>query len=132
MRCEYRIAVHPTIDKDPVNETIIANKTMVDAKHMASSIVFRFYMISRLFLPNSMGDSDIKWAETIKKEARGVNGLDLGEVQQVDLENIITQKGTIEKEQYSIPKKLVEKFDGNTLWFNVTNDSIDKYIMKQI
>ena len=105
---------------------------MVDAKHMTSSIVFRFYMISKLFIPNNMEDSDIKWAETIKKEARGVNGLDLGEVQQVELENIITQKGTIEKEQYHIPKKLVEKFDGNTLWFNVTDDGIDKYIMKQI
>jgi hypothetical protein len=104
---------------------------MVDAKHMTSSVVFRFYMISRLFIPNSMEDSDIKWAETIKKEARGVNGLDLGEVQQVELENIITQKGTIEKEQYHIPKKLVEKFDGNVLWFNVTDDGVDKYIMKQ-
>jgi hypothetical protein len=105
---------------------------MVDAKHMTSTIVFHFYRISRLFMPNSMEDLDIKWAETIKKEARGVNGLDLGEVQQVELENIITQKGTIEKEQYHIPKKLVEKFDGNTLWFNVTDDGIDKYIMKQI
>ncbi len=79
-----------------------------------------------------MENSDIKWAETIKKEARGKNEIDLGEVQQVDLENILTQKGTIDKEQYSIPKKLVEKFDGNTLWFNVTNDDIDKYIIRQI
>ena len=105
---------------------------MADAKHRTSSIVFRFYMISRLFIPISMEDSDIKWAETIKKEARGVNDLDLGEVQQVELENIITQKGTIEKEQYHIPKKLVEKFDGNTLWFNVTDGGVDKYIMGQI
>ncbi len=79
-----------------------------------------------------MENSDIKWTETIKKEARGVNGIDLGEVQQVDLENILTQRGAIGKEQYSIPKILVEKFDGNTLWFNVTNDDIDKYIIKQI
>ncbi|MBA3283595.1 MAG: hypothetical protein H0U27_00855 [Nitrosopumilus sp.] len=79
-----------------------------------------------------MEDSDIKWAETIKKEARGANGLDLGEVQQVEIENIITQKGTIEKEQYRIPKKLVEKFDGNTLWFNVTSDGVNTYTMKQI
>jgi hypothetical protein len=77
-----------------------------------------------------MENSDIKWAETIKKEARGVNEIDLGEVQQVDLENILTQKGTIGKEQYSIPKKLVERFDGNTLWFNVTNDDIYKYTYK--
>ena len=105
---------------------------MADAKHTTSPVVFRFYRISRLFIPNSMEDSDIKWAETIKKEARGVNGLDLGEVQQVELENIITQKGTIEKEQYRVPKKLVEKFDGNTLWFNMTSDSANTYVMKQI
>ncbi|MBA3283611.1 MAG: hypothetical protein H0U27_00945 [Nitrosopumilus sp.] len=76
-----------------------------------------------------MEDSDIKWAQTIKKEARGVNGLDLGEVQQVEIESIITQKGTIEKEQYSIPKKLVEKFDGNVLWFNLTIDGANKYAL---
>jgi hypothetical protein len=132
LRYDHSIAFYPTTDKDRANETIITTKIMVDAKHMASSVVFRFYMISRLFISNSMEDSDIKWAETIKKEACGVNGLDLGEVQQVELENIITQKGTIEKEQYRIPKKLVEKFDGNTLWFNVTKDGIDKYTMKQI
>ena len=78
-----------------------------------------------------MEDPNIKWTETIKKEARGVNELDLGEVQQVELENIITQKGTIGKEQFSIPKKLVERFDGNTLWFRLTADDIDKYSTKQ-
>ncbi len=78
-----------------------------------------------------MEDSNIKWAETIKKEARGVNELDLGEVQQVELENIITQKGTIDKEQFCIPKNLVEKFDGNTLWFSLKIDDIDKYSIQQ-
>ena len=91
--------------------------------------MFRFYRTARLFIQNIMEDSDIKWAQTIKKEARGVNGLDLGEVQQVELESIITQKGTIEKEQYSIPKKLVEKFDGNVLWFNLTIDGVNKYTL---
>ena len=83
-------------------------------------------------LPNSMEKSDIKWAETIKKEARGINELDLGEIQQVEIENIITQKGTIDKEQFCIPKKFVEKFDGNTLWFNLTMDDINKHNLKQI
>ncbi len=78
-----------------------------------------------------MEDSSIKWTETIKKEARGVNKLDLGEVQQIELENIITQKGTIDREQFCIPKKLVEKFDGNTLWFNITIDDINKYNIKE-
>jgi hypothetical protein len=77
-----------------------------------------------------MENSDIKWAETIKKEARGFDGLDLGEIQQVELENIITQRGTIGKEQFCIPKTLVEKFDGNTLWFRLTIDDINKYNIK--
>ena len=79
-----------------------------------------------------MENSDIKWAETIKKEARGSKGLDLGEVQQVELESIITQKGTIDKEQFRIPKKLVEKFDGDALWFNLTINDINKYSIKQL
>ena len=47
---EHGIAFHLTID-NPVNETIITNKTMADAKDRTPSIVFRFYMISRLSYP---------------------------------------------------------------------------------
>jgi ferritin-like metal-binding protein YciE len=62
----------------------------------------------------------IDWNETIKKEARGINEYDLGEVQDVGISYIHTQKGIASKEQYYIPKYLVEGYDGATLWFKIS------------
>jgi hypothetical protein len=65
--------------------------------------------------------------EIIKKEARGLGDADLGEVQEVTGEFIITQKGTVDKEQYYIPKNLVDHFDGSTVFFTVTEDEVKQY-----
>ena len=65
--------------------------------------------------------------EIIKKEARGLGNADLGEVQEVTGEFIITQKGTVDKEQYYIPKNLVDHFDGSTVFFTVTEDEVKQY-----
>ena len=65
--------------------------------------------------------------EIIKKEARGLGNADLGEVQEVTGEFIVTQKGTVDKEQYYIPKNLVDHFDGSTVFFTVTEDEAKQY-----
>jgi hypothetical protein len=41
--------------------------------------------------------SNIKWDEVIDKKARGIDDYDLGEVQEVQDNVVITQKGTTEK-----------------------------------
>ena len=38
---------------------------------------------------------DIEWDEIIKKEARGINDADLGEVQEVTTNSVITKKGLV-------------------------------------
>jgi hypothetical protein len=60
------------------------------------------------------------WSEVVKKEAKGLNNYSLGEVHEIGPSYILTQKGTISKSKYYIPKYLVRGFDGSTLWFNVT------------
>jgi uncharacterized protein (TIGR02271 family) len=61
----------------------------------------------------------IDWDEVIKKEARGKDDEDLGEVQEVGDTYVVVQKGLISKEKFYIPKYLVEGYDGNALWFKV-------------
>jgi len=64
----------------------------------------------------------------IKKEAKGVGeNIDLGEVQDVSTEYIITQKGTLGKEKFYIPKNLVDHFDGNTVYFKLTEEEAKQY-----
>ena len=65
--------------------------------------------------------------EIIKKEARGLGDADLGEVQQVTGEFIVTQKGTIDKDVFYIPKNLVDHFDGSTVFFTVTEEEAKQY-----
>ena len=78
-------------------------------------------------MENNSSGSNIEWGNILKKEARGYNDIDLGEVQDVDKENITTQKGTLTKERFYIPKKFVQRFDGNTLWFTLTSEDLHLY-----
>jgi uncharacterized protein (TIGR02271 family) len=64
----------------------------------------------------------IDWSDVIKKEARGTGDTDLGEVQEVGKHYIMTQKGIVNKEKFYVPKYMVEGYDGETLWFNVTDE----------
>jgi hypothetical protein len=65
--------------------------------------------------------------EIIKKEARGPGDADLGEVQQVTGEFIVTQKGRLDKDVFYIPKNLVDHFDGSTVFFTVTEEEAKQY-----
>jgi uncharacterized protein (TIGR02271 family) len=77
--------------------------------------------------------NDIPWNETIKKEARGIDDADFGEVQSVDPEFIITQKGIIDKEIFSFPIDLAQDYDGNRVLFKVTEEEArNSYMQSQI
>ena len=65
---------------------------------------------------------NIVWSDVIKKEARGLGDDELGEVQEIRGNDVITKVGLIDKETYCIPKSLVEKYDGHNLWFKISKD----------
>jgi hypothetical protein len=69
--------------------------------------------------------NNINWNDVIKKEARGLNDTDLGEVQEVRQDFVITKAGVVDKEVYSIPMNLVESYDGNKLRFRVTKEEAE-------
>ena len=55
---------------------------------------------------------NINFNDIIKKEAVGIDGLDLGKVQEVGETFVITHKGLIEKKKYHLPVSAIESFDG--------------------
>jgi len=67
------------------------------------------------------------WDDFLKKKARGVDDCDLGEVQQVEEEFIVTEKGIINKKKYYLPKILIAGFDGNTLYFRIMKAESKRY-----
>jgi hypothetical protein len=67
-------------------------------------------------------DKNIDWDDVIKKEARGINDADFGEVQLIMVDTVITEKGITAKDRFYLPKSLIDRFDGHTLWFKITED----------
>jgi len=73
---------------------------------------------------------DIDWNDVIKKEAKGNNEFDLGEVQEVSNGVILTQRGIGNKEIFSLPQYKVENYDGKVLTFAVSEEEAINKFMK--
>ncbi|HEX7258613.1 MAG TPA: DUF2171 domain-containing protein [Nitrososphaeraceae archaeon] len=79
-------------------------------------------------MSNNSNNNDYNSEEIIKKEARGLgDDTDFGEVQEILGEYIITQKGNVAKDRFYIPKNLVERFDGDTVYFKITKEEAKEY-----
>ena len=54
------------------------------------------------------------------EQDKGIDYVDFGEVQLTIGDAIITEKGIINahKDRFYLPKSLIDKFDGRTLWLN--------------
>jgi hypothetical protein len=72
-------------------------------------------------------DTAINWDEVIKKEARGIDDLDLGEVQEVSEDKVVVQKGIIDKNTYHLPKSRIKSYDEEVLRFNISESELMDY-----
>jgi hypothetical protein len=76
-------------------------------------------------------NNSIDWKDILKKEARGYDkGDDLGEVQELGHNFVVTLKGRISKHKFYLPKHLVKGYDGETLWFNITQQDAEDNFKK--
>jgi hypothetical protein len=76
-------------------------------------------------------DNSIEWKDIIKKEARGYEkGDDLGEVQEIGQEFVVTERGRVKKSKFYLPKLLVAGYDGEVLWFNITEQEAEDNFKK--
>ena len=62
------------------------------------------------------------WDEVMKKEARGIDDYDLGEVHDLNAGTVVTKRGIVDKDKFFLPKSRAVRFDGHKVWFNVTKD----------
>ena len=74
-----------------------------------------------------MTSNNIDWNDVIKKEARGNNDEDFGEVQDIQGNYVLVQKGIIDKEKFYIPKDQAESYDGDVLRFRISQEDLDQY-----
>lgn len=71
------------------------------------------------------------WNEVIKKEARGRNDADLGEVLEVKDDIVVTERGTLNKEKFYLPKSIPHGFNGHTLLFDITEEEAKEKFMNE-
>jgi len=81
-------------------------------------------------LEGNSSSGNIDWDDVIKKEARGINDEDLGEVQEVTQDYVLVQKGLINKEKLYIPCDLAIGYNGTILIFNITAEEAKNKFLK--
>jgi hypothetical protein len=69
----------------------------------------------------------INWEEVIKKEARGLDDYDLGEVQEVNDDIVITKKGVVDKDKFYLPRSKALRFEENKLWLEISKEEAKAY-----
>jgi len=62
------------------------------------------------------------WDDVMKKEARGIDDYDLGEVHNLGTDTVVTKRGIVDKDKFYLPKNRAVRFDGHKVWFNITKD----------
>jgi uncharacterized protein (TIGR02271 family) len=76
------------------------------------------------------GSSSIDWYDVTKKEARGSNDEDLGEVQEVSQNYVLVQRGILNKEKFYIPRDLAESYDGTLLRFRISKEDAETRFLR--
>jgi hypothetical protein len=69
-----------------------------------------------------ISSSQVEWHGLIAKEGRGIDDADLGNVREVYSDCLITERGIIDKEWFRIPKKEVQGYDNNMIYFRLTEE----------
>ncbi|MGI9011916.1 MAG: hypothetical protein ACR2F1_12110 [Nitrososphaeraceae archaeon] len=68
----------------------------------------------------------IKSENLINKKAKGIDNIDLGKIQKITSEYIITEKKDTDinkdKDKIFIPRNLLERWDEDNVWFQVTEE----------
>jgi uncharacterized protein (TIGR02271 family) len=76
-------------------------------------------------MASTTSGSSIDWNDVTKKEARGNNDEDLGEVQEVGQNYVLVQRGMVNKKKFYIPRDLAESYDGTVLRFRISEEDAE-------
>ena len=73
---------------------------------------------------------NINWNNIVGQEARSIDNADLGKVQGLFEPFIVTERGTINKEKFYIPKSLIKRYTNEILIFDITEQQAKDYCMR--
>jgi hypothetical protein len=71
--------------------------------------------------PSMDEELKIPWEEIIHKHVRTTDNVDIGDVDRIGDQFIVVREGVANVHLYYIPKKYIIKYDGSTLWLNLSS-----------
>jgi hypothetical protein len=71
--------------------------------------------------PSMDEELKIPWEEIIHKHVRSTDNVDIGDVDKVGNQFIVVREGVADVHLYYIPKRYIIKYDGSTLWLNLSS-----------
>jgi hypothetical protein len=77
-----------------------------------------------LVIDNDDAIDAINWNHVVAQDARSRDGANLGKVRGLFEPLVIIEKGSLKKENYYIPKSLIERYDGDVLYFRLTEEQV--------
>lgn len=78
-------------------------------------------------------NTSINWNYIVNQEARTIDDdADLGKIKGLFDQFIVTERGTINKEKFYIPKSLIKNYDGEILRFNITEQEAKDAFMRDV
>jgi hypothetical protein len=79
---------------------------------------------------NNSNNIVINWNNIVGQEARSIDNSNLGKIQGLFEPFIVTERGTINKEKFYIPKSLIESYNEEILYFDVKEQEAKEYCMR--
>lgn len=70
---------------------------------------------------------NINLDDVLKKEATGIDGLDLGKVIEIGETFIVIQRGLVEKKKYHLPISSIKSFDGEFISLEINETNLKSY-----
>jgi len=68
------------------------------------------------------------WEAIVHKGVRSRDGVELGNVVEVDNEKIITIQGVVHEKEFTLPYTVVSEFDGAEVRLNITYEEAKKFL----
>jgi hypothetical protein len=70
------------------------------------------------------------WEAIVHKGVRTGDGVELGNVVEVDSQKFITIQGVMHEKEFTLPHTVVNNFDGAEVKLNITYEEAKKYLGK--
>ncbi len=77
-----------------------------------------------------MREPILNWEAIVHKNVRSKDGVDVGNVAEVDEKNLVVIQGVIKEKEYNLPHSTVDEFNGAEVRLNITYHKAQNFLVR--